>query len=165
MNANGVSNADAARANDFDFLIGKWQILNRRLAKRLCGSDDWRKFEATLEVRPILDGLGNVDEYRAEIDGRPMVATTIRIYNPSTKNWSLYWIDNWSAELQPPTVGRFRDGRGEFFARDTFEGREILIRFVWSDISRQAARWEQAFSDDEGETWETNWTMEFRRVS
>ena len=89
MNVNEVPDVESAGANDFDFLIGKWQILNRRLAKRLCGSDEWGEFEATLEVRAILEGLGNVDEYRAQIDRRPIVATTIRIYNPPTKSWSL----------------------------------------------------------------------------
>lgn len=151
-------------ARDFDFLIGEWNIRNRRLRERLAGSDTWDTFDATLSVRPILGGLGNVDEFEADWDGTHVVATTLRIFNPGTGEWSLYWVDSLTAVLQPPLVGRFEDGRGEFFARDMHEQTPVLVRFIWRDIKRDSARWEQAFSTDEGQTWETNWIMDFVRV-
>ncbi|MDH3252108.1 MAG: DUF1579 domain-containing protein [Ignavibacteria bacterium] len=151
-------------ARDFDFLIGEWRIHNRRLTERLVGADTWETFDATLSVRSILGGLGNVDEFKADWNGKRVEALTLRIFNPHTEEWSLYWVDNLTAVVQPAVVGRFRDGRGEFFARDFHKGIPVLVRFIWKDITGNSATWEQAFSMDEGQTWETNWTMEFTRA-
>jgi len=115
-------------------------------------------------VRSILGGLGNVDDFKAEWNGQRVEALTLRVFNPEAEEWSLYWVDNRTAVLQPPVVGRFRDGRGEFFARDAHDGTPVLVRFIWHDITEKSARWEQAYSTDEGRTWETNWTMEFTRT-
>ena len=150
-------------AHDFDFLLGSWRIINRRLTERLVGADTWDTFEATLSVKPILGGLGNVDEFTADWKDKRVEATTLRVFNPATGEWSLYWVDNLTAVVQPPVVGRFQDGRGEFFADDQHGGRPVLARFTWRDITRDSAIWEQAFSTDDGQTWETNWTMEFTR--
>jgi len=151
-------------ARDFDFLIGEWLIHNRRLKERLVGADTWETFEATLSVRSILGGLGNVDEFNADWNDKCVEAVTLRVFNPTTEEWSLYWVDNLTGVVQPPVVGRFHDGRGEFFARDTHDGTPVLLRFIWSDITEDSARWEQAFSTDEGQTWEANWVMEFTRT-
>jgi hypothetical protein len=151
-------------ARDFDFLVGEWRIRNQRLTERLVGADTWDTFEATLSVRSILGGLGNVDDFTADWNGRRVEAVTLRVFNPSTEEWSLYWVDNLTTVVQPPVVGRFRDGRGEFFARDTHDGTPVLVKFIWTDIKANSARWEQAFSTDEGRTWETNWTMELVRA-
>ena len=151
-------------AGDFDFLLGDWRIVNRRLTERLAGADTWDTFNATLSVRPILGGLGNVDEFKAELNGRVVDATTLRVFNPSAEEWSLYWVDSVTAEVQPPVVGRFEGGRGEFFARDKHGDMPVLVRFTWGDITDRSARWDQAFSVDDGKTWETNWVMEFTRA-
>ena len=129
-----------AGKHDFDFLIGDWRIRNRCLTARLVGADTWDTFEATLSVRPILGGLGNVDEFRANWNDTAVEATTLRVFNPASEQWSLYWVDNLTAVVQPPVVGRFRDGRGEFFARDSHEGTPVLARFIWSEITDSSAR-------------------------
>jgi hypothetical protein len=151
-------------ARDFDFLLGSWRVRNRRRVGWLQGSDRWTEFDATLEARPILDGLGNIDRFAAQRDGRSFEGVTLRLFDPATGRWSLYWADSWIPVLQPPVVGSFEAGRGEFYADDTFEGRPVRLRFVWSGITPVSARWEQAFSADGGASWETNWTMEFTRV-
>ncbi len=150
-------------ARDFDFLHGRWKVHNRRLTERLKGGTTWEEFDASLEVRPALEGLGNVDQFRTTIQGRPFEGMTLRLFNPASEEWSLYWVDSVTPILQPPLVGRFRDGRGEFFTDDRFEGKPIRIRFLWIDCSERSGRWEQAFSADGGATWETNWVMEFTR--
>ena len=155
---------ETSGVRDFDFLFGSWKIRNRRLRERLKGCDEWDEFEADQTARPILGGMGNVDEFQTTLQGRDLKGVTLRTFNPATREWSLYWVDNWQGILQPAPVGRFIDGRGEFYADDTFEGRPIKVRFLWSGITRDAAHWEQAFSEDEGKTWETNWTMAFTRV-
>lgn len=151
--------------HDFDFLFGRWHIHNQRLVKRLEDCTQWQEFDAEQEVRPVLGGIANVDRFGATFpDGQPIEGLTLRIFNPRTRLWSLYWVDDRGCELQPPVVGRFESGRGEFLGDDELGGRPIRVIFIWSDITPTSARWEQAFSADGGRTWETNWRMQMSKV-
>src|SRR5262245_32255059 len=149
--------------HDFDFLHGRWRLRNERLRARLAGSDDWEVFAATQECRPVLGGLGNVDDFRtAWADG--FEGMTLRLFQPATREWSLYWASNRDGVLEPPVTGRFVDGVGTFLGRGEHADRPVLVRFIWDRISANAAHWQQAFSVDDGATWETNWHMWLRRV-
>ncbi len=151
-------------AQGFDFLMGSWQIRNRRLRERLIGSEVWEEFDATGVARPILDGLGNEDEFRTDHDGG-WVAMSFRFFDPTTRLWSIYWADSRRCGvLDPPVFGAFDRDIGTFEGTDTHAGRPIVVRFVWSGVTTPTPRWEQAFSSDGGATWETNWTMEFTRA-
>ena len=151
-------------AGDFDFWMGRWNVHNRRLRERLAGSDEWDEFSSRVVARPILDGLGNEDEFRIDYDGG-FVAMSFRFFDPVKKRWSIYWADSRrSGELDPPLFGTFSGDTGIFDGTDIFEGRPILVRFIWSGVTTPTPRWEQAFSEDGGATWETNWIMEFRRA-
>jgi hypothetical protein len=153
-----------ATARDFDFWIGRWRVHNRVLRERLAGSDEWDEFPATVEARLILDGLGNEDEFHTDHDGG-FVGMSFRFFDPERKRWSIYWADSRRpGVLDAPVFGTFAGDVGVFEGPDTFEGRPILMRFTWTGITTESPRWEQAFSDDGGETWETNWIMEFTRV-
>jgi hypothetical protein len=150
-------------ARDFDFFMGSWNVRNRMLRARLAGSDEWGEFAATSVARPILDGLGNEDEFRTSWGGG-FVAMSFRFFDPGSRRWSIYWADaRRSGLLDPPVIGGFAGATGVFEGEDTFEGRPILVRFVWSGVTTPAPRWEQSFSDDGGDTWETNWIMDFTR--
>ena len=148
---------------DFDFFIGEWIGHNRRLKERLKGSTSWEEFEGHSVARKILGGLGHMDEVSMERESGRLEGYTLQLYNPQTKQWSLYWADNVSVVLQLPMVGGFKDGCGEFYAQEIFEGRSIYSRFIWSKITPTSCRWEQAFSDDGGKTWETNWVTDFTK--
>jgi len=151
--------------HDFDFFYGRWHIRNRRLVKRLQGSTEWQEFDAAGECRPILSGIGNIDSFDAIFpDGKPITGMSLRIFDPQTKNWSIYWADNLVCALLPPVVGRFADGRGTFHGDDELDGRPIRVVFYWYDITPTSATWEQAFSPDDGATWETNWQMFMTRL-
>ena len=151
-------------ARDFDFWMGRWNVHNRRLRKRLVGSDEWEEFEATSVARPLLDGLGNEDEFRTDYDGG-FIGMSFRFFDPRTKQWSIYWADSRrSGVLDPPVFGSFSGDVGVFEGEDTFDARPILVRFTWSGVTTPTPRWEQAFSDDGGKTWETNWVMDFTRA-
>jgi hypothetical protein len=161
--------ADGAR--DFDFFMGHWQIHNRRLLKRLAGCTEWETFEATGHARALPGGIGNMDDF-VPIDWRPgFVGMTLRVFSPQTRKWSLYWLDNQTGgldpatgRLAPPVVGEFKDGVGIFECEDTLDGKPIVVRYVWSNISADSARWHQEFSPDAGKIWEVNWVMEMRRI-
>lgn len=149
--------------HDFDFYFGRWRLRNERLKARLAGSQEWEVFEATQECRPILGGLGNLDDFVTEWGGgyRGM---TLRLFQPATQRWSIYWASNRDGVLGSPVHGRFQDGVGTFHGRDEHEGTPVLVRYVWSGITAERAHWAQAFSTDEGETWEENWRMAMTRV-
>jgi hypothetical protein len=155
---------DRDSAHDFDFQTGHWRIHNRRLKDRLRGCTEWETFEATQEARLLPGGLGNIDSFIT--DHWPGFAgMSLRLYNPQTRRWSIYWGSNRIDGLEPPVVGAFdARGVGVFEGRQELDGRPILVRFTWSDITRDGARWEQAFSPDDGKTWETNWYMTMTRL-
>jgi hypothetical protein len=149
---------------DFDFFMGKWKVHHRRLRERLKGSTSWEEFEGTSVAHKILGGLGNFDENVMERESGRMEGVTLRLYNSVSGQWSIYWADGVTGILQTPMVGGFENGRGEFYDQEIFEGRAILSRFIWSNISETTCRWEQAFSTDGGKTWETNWVMDNTRL-
>ncbi len=160
-----MSSRGHAGAHDFDFLYGSWRVANERLTSRLTGSDVWERFEAEATCWPILGGLGNVDDFRTNWPGHVgFEGASLRLFNPATGQWSIYWADNVRCTLFPPVVGSFEDGVGEFFGEDQEGGVPVRVRFRWSDITPNAARWEQAFSVDDGATWEINWINAFSRT-
>jgi hypothetical protein len=150
--------------NDFDFLIGNWKVHHRTLKKRLNGSTEWMEFEGDMVSRKIINGLGNMDENILHTKPGPIHALALRLFNPQSKEWSIYWSTDVTGTLDVPVIGGFKGGRGEFYSQEVFEGRHIYSRFIWSKITANSAQWEQAFSEDGGKTWETNWIMEFERV-
>ncbi|HET6211568.1 MAG TPA: hypothetical protein VFE14_01715, partial [Micromonosporaceae bacterium] len=111
--------------HDFDFLYGTWRATNRMLPKRLVGSNEWSEFPSTLRCQPLLGGLMNVDELT--LPDRPG-GVTVRVFNPDTREWSVYWVAAASG-VDVPVVGTFRDGVGEFYSDDTWEGKEIRVRY------------------------------------
>jgi len=146
---------------DFDFLHGHWRVANRRLKDRLRGSDEWEEFDATALCRPLFAGDANVDEFTFPWGDTGL---TLRLYDPGSKEWSLYWSTRSTGRLLPPVVGTFTDGVGTFYGDDTEQGRPVRVRYIWSGITATSAQWEQAFSTDGGQTWETNWFMRLTRL-
>lgn len=149
--------------NDFDFFVGKWSGMNRRLRKRWVGSDDWDEFPSTLECGSHLGGVVNLD-YEVRFPTKGWSGMTVRTFHREARQWYLYWINSKTGVLFPPVIGGFSGDRGEFFGNDVDEGRAHRIRFIWTRIDHDHARWEQAFSLD-GERWETNWICEHTRVT
>ena len=150
--------------HDFDFLHGTWRIHNRKLRNPLAGSTDWYEFDGRAVERPFWDGQGNLEEYEATLpDGSPIRGMALRLYNPAARRWTINWASSTSGTLDPQMTGAFRDGRGEFYSHEDYKGRMILVRFIWTSLGPDTARWEQAFSADAGASWETNWIMDFAR--
>ena len=153
-------------SHDFDFLIGNWKAHVRRLPDRLNNSDAWVVYDGISNHKKILDSNSNFEEFDVtSTDGKLHIkAQTLRLYNPTTRQWSIYLVDVDNGTLNlPPVVGGFTGKRGEFFDQEDFKGRAILVRYVWLDISPKSARMEQSFSPDGGKTWEVNWICELSR--
>lgn len=157
--------------HDFDFLVGTWTTQQRRLKRRLQGCQDWETFEATSTVQRLPGGMANFDTLVAETWRPGWVGMSLRVFNPTTQLWSIYWIDNGgggidanSGRLEPPVTGRFNGDEGIFEGDDVCDGQAVRVRFRWTRQSPDAARWEQMFSADAGSSWEVNWVMEFQRT-
>jgi hypothetical protein len=149
-------------ARGFDFFFGYWLVHNRRLKQRLAGNTEWEEFDATSDCHPILGGVGNQDEFLSPY-WPDFIGMSLRLFDPQTRKWSIYWIHNQSAVLQPPVVGQFSGSEGFFEGPDEFNGMPITVRYIWSRIDTSTPRWEQSFSSDQGKTWEINWIMDFQR--
>lgn len=161
--AEQVNNQQDGRA-DFDFFIGSWKVRNRRLRERLKGSTSWEEFGGTTVARKILDELGNIEEFTMERASGPTKGLTLRFFNPQSRQWSIYLADSVNGLDTRPAIGEFKQGRGEFYSQEFFEGRSIFCRVIWSEITANSCHWEQAFSTDGGKTWETNWINDFERI-
>ncbi len=150
--------------HDFDPLIGSWKYHLKRRLHPLTGSNTWVEFEGTGVCYKIWDGRSQLDTI--EVDGPEghIEGLTLRTYNPQTHQWSLYWANSKTGVIDPPQIGEFKDGRGEFFAQDKVDGRAILIRFQWTNLTTSTPHFEQSFSADGGKTWEVNWITDQTRV-
>ncbi|MCQ4166292.1 hypothetical protein [Tahibacter harae] len=149
---------------DFDFEVGVWNTRLKRLAQPLSGSQEWLAYEGTTTVSKVLDGRANLVELSVKGAAGTLEGLSLRLYNPVSRQWSLNFANIRSGVLAHPSVGGFKDARGEFYSQEEFGGRTILVRFVISAITRDSVHFEQAFSDDGGRNWEVNWIADDRRV-
>ncbi len=151
--------------HDFDFLFARWHIRNRYLQQRLCGCDTWYEFDAQYTAQPLWDGKANLDQFIADSPMGRIEGSTLRLYDVQSGLWNLYWATAKNGLVSTPNTGAFQDdGTGDFFSNETFEGKPIVSRYRWTKNYGDGCRWEQAFSQDGGVTWETNWIMEFTRA-
>ena len=142
--------------HDFDFTIGKWKTHITRLQNPLSGSAAWIKMEGTKLERKIWNGRAHLEEIEADGPTGHFEGLTLFLYDPQARQWSQTFASSKDGTLGKPLIGEFKNGRGEFFGQDTFKDRTILVRATWSDITHDSHKFEQAFSDDGGRTWETN---------
>lgn len=152
-----IQASPTSSSTDFDFLVGKWRMYHRRLNSRFTNCTEWTEFESTDENHNILLGVGNTDIYKATFDGKPFEGFTLRLFNPKTRLWSLYWVASNTGVLDPPVVGSFENNVGHFFCKDVYNGKNIIVVFRWDVRDKQHPVWSQAFSQDKGKTWEWNW--------
>ena len=150
---------------DFDFHIGSWKTHLRRLQKPLTGSTTWVEYDGTTEVRKIWNGAANLVELDVSGPAGRIEGLNLRLYNPESRQWSLNFASRRGGTMTPPTIGEFKNGRGEFYSQEELDGRAIFVRFVISDITPNSCHFEQAFSSDGGRTWEVNWIATDARVS
>lgn len=150
--------------HDFDFEIGTWKTQLRRLARPLTGSTTWVEYEGTTVVRKVWNGRANLVELNASGPAGSFEGLSLRLYNPQSRQWSLNFANISDGTLVTPSIGEFKDGRGEFYNQETYNGRAILVRFVITKLSNDSCRFEQAFSEDGGKTWEVNWIAVDTRV-
>lgn len=151
--------------HDFDFELGTWKIHLKKLLNPLTGSNHWVEFDGTSVTRKVWDGRAQLEQFETEGTAGHIEGLTLRLYNPQSRQWSLYWGTSKTGSLGVPTVGEFKNGRGEFYDQEPINGRVVLVRFIWSEITPNSAHFEQSFSDDGGKTWEVNWITDQTRMT
>ena len=159
------SSTDVHGEHDFDFEGGSWKIHLKRRLHPLTGSNTWVEFDGTSATQPVWNGRAWIEEFDTSGPSGPVQGMTLRLFNPQSHQWSLYWANAKSGALGgPPNVGEFRNSTGEFYCQDTYNGKMILIRYLWSNITPTSAHFEQSFSEDGGKNWEVNWITDQTRV-
>jgi hypothetical protein len=151
--------------HDFDFELGSWNIHLKRLADRLAGSHTWIEFDGTSVTRKIWGGRSQIEEFETDSSTGHIEGLTLRLYNPQTRQWSLYWANSKDGIMAPPQIGQFKDGVGEFYAQDDWKGKMVIVRFLWTNTTTNQPHFEQSFSDDGGKTWEVNWITDQTHVN
>ena len=152
--------------DDFDFIIGSWKVSHRRLDERLVGCTAWTQFDGETTTFKVMQGYGNLEDNLLHLPDGDVRAVALRSFDTASKSWAIWWLDGRAPHsLDTPVVGSFREGVGTFYAEDQLAGRPIRVRFIWRSNPGAHPTWEQAFSPDQGASWETNWTMEFVRVA
>ncbi|MCD0471677.1 hypothetical protein [Flavobacterium sp. JAS] len=157
--------SESSSKDDFDFFQGKSVIRNKKLKQRFANCTEWIEFPSTQEMYKILNGIGNIDNFLATFDGEPFEGMTVRLFNPVTKLWSIYWADSNTGTLDKPVIGSFENKVGHFFSKDIFESKNVLQVFRWDARNENNPVWSQAMSDDKGKTWEWNWYMYMSKTS
>ncbi len=160
-----ITASPSSSKNDFDFFEGRWKLHNKKLKSKLNDCTEWVEFESTQEMYKVLNGIGNIDNFLATFNGEPFEGMTVRLFNPKTNLWSIYWADSNNGKLDPPVVGSFENNIGHFFTKDVFEEKNILVVFRWDATDPNNPVWSQAFSDDNGKTWEWNWYMFMSKIN
>jgi hypothetical protein len=167
--ASGAATGQALPIQDgqdsFDFAIGTWKTHVSRRLHPLTGSSTWVEYDGTSVVHKLWDGRANLVELKADGSAGHLELASLRLYDPGSHQWSLNVANSSAGTLGLPTVGGFKDGRGEFYDHETYAGRPIIVRFIISDITRDSAHFEQAFSADDGKTWEVNWVATDTRIA
>jgi hypothetical protein len=152
-------------SHDFDWEIGTWKTHLKVLRHLGNGSTAWVEYQGTSVVRAIWNGRANMVELEVDGPGGHLEALNLRLYNPQSHQWSLNFANaSVGAMPGPPTVGQFTHGRGTFYDMESIDGRPVLVRAVWSDVSQKSGHFEQAISDDGGKNWQVNWIADDVRI-
>ena len=152
--------------HDFDFAMGSWNMHLKKLEHPLSGSSKWIEFDGTLVARKVWDGRANMEEVELNSPGGHIEGLTVRLYNPRTHEWTIYWANAKNGSMDAlPQIGKFSNGRGEFYGQDTLDGKFIYVRFVWTNTQSNSPHFEQSFSQDGGKTWELNWVTDQTRAN
>jgi len=159
--ARSAEDRDLEGVDAFDFLYGRWTVGHQRLKQRNAGCREWDLFTSPQLCEPRLGGVANIDEL--DMAERGFAGMSLRLFDVEAREWAVYWVNSRDGKLQPPVRGRFEGPRCVLTGPDTDDGRPIIARYIWSRTDTPTPRWEQAFSYDGGETWETNWIMDLER--
>ena len=170
-NAEDATSSGAETSNeppgqrDFEPLLGRWNYQLKRRLKPLTGSTQWVDLTGSGECLPLWHGHAQLDTVDVAGSSGRIEGLTLRLYNPNSHEWRLYWANSKDGLVVVPQIGQFKAGHGEFYAQDTLDEKSILVKFDWSALNSAAPHFEQSFSNDGGKSWEVNWITNQTRMN
>ncbi|HEY2469648.1 MAG TPA: hypothetical protein VGI45_17640 [Terracidiphilus sp.] len=150
-------------SHDFDFNVGVWHTHIRRILDPLSGSPDFIELNGTVTVRKVWGGRAELEEIETDGPKGRWEGLSLFLYNPQSHQWSQSFLNSQRPDLGTPLIGEFRDGRADLFGGDTFKGKSIIVRGVWSDVQPDSHRYVESYSDDGGQTWKESFHADLTR--
>lgn len=161
----GILPSSTSSPNDYDFLMGRHAVHHKKLKARFANCHEWINIDGEKTTEKILSGLGNIERHSLpDANDKFIEAIALRLFNPQTRLWSLYWADDIHGTLDSPLTGSFEHNLGVFFGWDSWNGKPILVQFQYDRKDPENPVWGQAFSVDNGLSWEWNWFMFFKKL-
>jgi hypothetical protein len=140
-------------SHDFDFNVGVWHTEITRRLQPFSASPASMHLSGTVTIRKVWGGKALVEEIEADGPKGHWQGMSLFLYDPAARQWSQTFINSASGAFAPGMIGSFKDGKGELYVLDTLDGRSVLLRATWSDITATSHRYEEHFSADGGKTW------------
>jgi len=160
--SNGGSSSSAPRvapeARQFDFWLGEWDLMWPGEQSGLPAGQTGR---GTNTITAILDSAVIQESF---IDGAPnsLRGMSFSVYNQRLGTWQQTWVDNQSGYLD--FTGEFKDSKMILSRKATTkDGKEIMQRMVWHNITHDQLDWNWEASQDGGKTWKVNWQIHYAR--
>jgi hypothetical protein len=151
-------------SHDFDFNLGVWHTDIHRVLDPFEGGTKTLDLSGTVTVRPVWGGKAQLEEIEADGPNGHWEGLTLFMYNPKAHQWNQTFINSKMGELNPPAIGEFKNGMGELVAADTYQGRAVLVRVLWSEIKPDSHHLEELYSEDGGQSWHAAFIANLTRV-
>ena len=140
-------------SHDFDFDFGVWHTEITRRLHPLENSSESIKLSGTVTIRSVWGGKAQLEEIEADGPKGHWQGMSLFLYDPAAHQWSQTFIGSAAGTFSPGFIGAFQDGKGELFQQDTLDGRSVLVRAIWSDITPNSHKYQEDYSADGGKTW------------
>lgn len=139
-----------AEVLQFDFWVGEWDLA-------------WGDNATGRNViEKTLDGCVIVENFDGS-PGTPLRGMSVSTYNARQGQWQQTWVDNQGSYLD--FTGGYEGARMVLQRTATAaDGRHVLQRMVWFDISGDSLRWHWENSRDDGATWDVLWAIRYTRA-
>jgi hypothetical protein len=143
--------------HDFDWEVGTWDTKLQRLREPLSGKTEWLEYSGTSVIKPVMGQRANLVELDVRGAAGQITGVSLRLYQPASGQWALHFANLANGLMTEPMLGSFKQGVGTFYGQDSVNGRMVFVRFLIIPVTKDQWRFEQAYSDNGGKTWETNW--------
>lgn len=137
-------------ASQFDFWVGDWQLA---WGDTLGGTNHVTKPLGGCVIQEQFSSNGTAG----------LKGMSFSVYDPKAHQWQQTWVDNSGGYMV--FTGGFADGKMTLSRKwTTRDGKPVIQRMVYSDITSDTFVWDWQASTDDGATWKTNWHIQYRRV-
>ena len=147
-NISSTPAGEASAAGQFDFWLGNWELTSGG------------KPAGTNTITREYDGAVIMERF-AGTGENALHGMSVSVFNPNTGRWNQTWVDNQGGYLD--FEGGFDDGKMILSRRATIQGKDVVQRMVWFNITADSFDWNWERSDDGGATWNTLWPIHYER--